>query len=50
MEHEPMERLAADGQLVAFRHDGFFLAMDTYREYEALNRIWESGHVPWKAW
>jgi glucose-1-phosphate cytidylyltransferase len=50
MEHEPMERLAADGQLVAFRHDGFFLAMDTYREYETLNRIWESGQVPWKVW
>jgi len=50
MEHEPLERLAADGQLVAFRHDGFFLAMDTYREYEALNQIWESGQVPWKVW
>lgn len=50
MEHEPLERLAADGQLVAFRHDGFFLAMDTYREYETLNRIWESGQVPWKVW
>jgi glucose-1-phosphate cytidylyltransferase len=50
MEHEPMERLAADGQLVAFRHNGFFFAMDTYREYEALNRIWESGPVPWKVW
>jgi len=50
MEHEPLERLAADGQLVAFRHDGFFLAMDTYREYEALNQIWESGRVPWKVW
>ena len=50
LEHEPMERLAADGQLVAFRHDGFFFAMDTYREYEALNKIWNSGHVPWKVW
>ena len=36
MEHEPLERLAADGQMVAYRHEGFFFAMDTYREYEAL--------------
>ena len=50
MEHEPLERLAADGQLVAYRHEGFFTAMDTYREYEALNRIWESGSAPWKTW
>ena len=36
LEREPLERLAADGQLMAYRHDGFFYAMDTYREYEAL--------------
>ncbi len=50
MEHEPLERLAADGQLVAFRHEGFFYAMDTYREYESLNRMWESNQAPWKVW
>ena len=38
LEHEPLARAAADGQLVAYRHDGFFFAMDTFREYEALNR------------
>jgi glucose-1-phosphate cytidylyltransferase len=50
MEREPMQRLAADGQLVAYRHEGFFFAMDTYREYEALNRMWNSGDAPWKVW
>jgi glucose-1-phosphate cytidylyltransferase len=50
MEHEPLERLAADNQMVAYRHDGFFFAMDTYREYEALNKMWDSGRAPWKVW
>jgi glucose-1-phosphate cytidylyltransferase len=50
MEREPMERLAADGQLVAYRHEGFFYAMDTYREHEALNGMWNSGNVPWRVW
>jgi glucose-1-phosphate cytidylyltransferase len=50
LEREPMERLAADGQLMAYRHTGFFFAMDTYREYEALNQMWASGRPPWKVW
>jgi glucose-1-phosphate cytidylyltransferase len=50
MEREPLSRLAADGQLAAFQHEGFFFAMDTYREYEALNRIWNGGQAPWKVW
>lgn len=50
LERDPMERLVADGQLAAYRHEGFFFAMDTYREYEALNKLWESGQAPWKIW
>lgn len=50
MEQEPMERLAADGQLMAYRHKGFFFAMDTYREYDALNKMWHSGTASWKVW
>ncbi len=50
MEREPMERLAVDGQLAAYRHEGFFHPMDTYREYEALNKMWDSGQAPWKIW
>ena len=47
---EPLERLARDGELMAFRHGGFFYAMDTYREYQYLNEIWASGRAPWKVW
>jgi glucose-1-phosphate cytidylyltransferase len=50
LEREPLEKLAADGQLVAYRHEGFFYAMDTYREYVALNELWNSGQAPWKVW
>lgn len=50
MEHEPLENLARDGQLMAYRHQGFFFAMDTYREYRELNALWDSGQAPWKVW
>ena len=48
-EREPLERLANDGELMAYRHDGFF-AMDTYREYQHLNEIWSRGAAPWRLW
>ena len=50
LEREPMERLAHEGQLAAYQHRGFFFAMDTYREYELLNKLWDSGKAPWKVW
>lgn len=50
MEQQPLARLAEENQLAAYRHEGFFYAMDTYREYETLNRIWNSGNAPWKVW
>jgi glucose-1-phosphate cytidylyltransferase len=50
LEREPMERLAQEGQLMAYQHDGFFYAMDTYREYQALNEMWNAGDAPWKVW
>jgi glucose-1-phosphate cytidylyltransferase len=50
LEREPLERLAAEGQLMAYRHGGFFYAMDTYREYEYLNDLWAKGEAPWKVW
>lgn len=50
MERQTLAQLATDGQLMAYRHDGFFFAMDTYREYEALNAMWNSGNAPWKVW
>jgi len=50
LEHEPLERLAAERQLVAYNHDGTFFAMDTYREFQILNDLWKSGQAPWKVW
>jgi glucose-1-phosphate cytidylyltransferase len=50
LEQEPMKNLAKDGELVAYKHDGFFYAMDTYREYKLLNDLWDSGQAPWKVW
>jgi glucose-1-phosphate cytidylyltransferase len=50
LEREPLERLAAEGELVAYRHEGFFYAMDTYREYKVLNELWERGETPWQVW
>jgi glucose-1-phosphate cytidylyltransferase len=50
LEREPMEHLVKEGQLVAYQHDGFFQAMDTYREFKTLNELWESGRAPWKVW
>ncbi|MBV9611573.1 MAG: glucose-1-phosphate cytidylyltransferase [Acidobacteriaceae bacterium] len=50
LEREPLERLAREGQLMAYNHEGFFYAMDTYREYQILNELWKSGEAPWKVW
>jgi glucose-1-phosphate cytidylyltransferase len=50
LEREPLEKLAKDGQLMAYRHDGFFFAMDTYRDYQILNELWTTGKAPWKTW
>lgn len=50
LEREPMQTLARDGQLVAFRHEGFWQPMDTSREYGLLNDLWAGGEAPWKTW
>lgn len=49
-EHEPLERLAADGQLMAYLHDSFWQCMDTLRDKRMLETFWESGKAPWKIW
>jgi len=49
-EGEPVESLAADGQLVAYRHDGFWQAMDTLRDKNQLEALWNSGRAPWAVW
>ncbi len=50
LEREPLERLAADGALRAFRHEGFWDCMDTYKDAVLLNDLWASGRAPWKLW
>ena len=50
LEEEPLRRIAADRQLGAYKHDGFWQPMDTFRESQMLNEIWDSGKAPWKIW
>jgi glucose-1-phosphate cytidylyltransferase len=50
LEKEPLERLGGERELMAYHHNGFFYAMDTYREYQVLNDLWKSGAAPWKKW
>ena len=50
LEREPFERLAAGGQLNAFRHTGFWDCMDTYKDAVLLNDLWEADQAPWKLW
>ena len=49
-EQAPMKTLARDEQLVMFEHDGFWQCMDTYRDWQLLNTIFENGNAPWKTW
>jgi glucose-1-phosphate cytidylyltransferase len=50
LEQAPLEKLASLGELMAYRHEGFWQPMDTYREFVMLNEIWDSGNAPWKVW
>lgn len=50
LEQEPLQRLAKDNQLRAFRHTGFWQPMDTFRESRYLNDLWASGNAPWRVW
>jgi glucose-1-phosphate cytidylyltransferase len=50
LEREPLEGLAGDKQLHAFRHTGFWDCMDTYKDSIVLNDLWEEGRAPWKLW
>ncbi len=50
LEREPLERLSQAGQLMAYRHCGFWQPMDTLREKQLLEALWQSGNPPWKTW
>ena len=49
-EKEPLEHLARDGQLMAYRHESFWQCMDTLREKHILETLWQHGDAPWKLW
>jgi len=48
--HEPLERLAQDGELMAYRHRSFCQCMDMLRDEKLLERLWDAGEAPWKTW
>ena len=50
LEQEPLHELAKDGELFAFKHNGFWEPMDTFREYTHLNDLWETNQAKWKNW
>jgi glucose-1-phosphate cytidylyltransferase len=50
LETEPLSKLASMKQLGLYRHKGFWYAMDTYRDFIELNKMWDSGNAPWKVW
>lgn len=50
LEEFPLHKLAEDFNISAFKHDGFWQPMDTQREAQQLNQIWETGNAPWKTW
>jgi glucose-1-phosphate cytidylyltransferase len=50
LEHEPFNRMAADGEMALFTHRGFWQAMDTFKDVQAMNALWASGAAPWKKW
>jgi glucose-1-phosphate cytidylyltransferase len=49
-EYESLEHIAADGQLAAYQHDGFWQSMDTLRDVHLLEKLWQEGNAPWKIW
>jgi glucose-1-phosphate cytidylyltransferase len=50
LERKPLERLAEDGELMAYKHEGFWQPMDTLREKQLLESLWTGGEAPWKVW
>jgi glucose-1-phosphate cytidylyltransferase len=49
-ERDPLRRLAEDGQLTAYKHNGFWQCMDTLRDVQLVEKLWNEGNAPWKIW
>jgi glucose-1-phosphate cytidylyltransferase len=50
LEKAPLQSMASDGQLGVFKHEGFWMGMDTFRDWTELNELWDSGDPPWRIW
>lgn len=50
LEHAPLQQLARDRELTMFSHEGFWMGMDTFRDWTELNAMWDRGHAPWRSW
>jgi glucose-1-phosphate cytidylyltransferase len=50
LEKRPLQQLARDGGLTLFPHEGFWMGMDTFRDWTELNALWDAGEAPWKVW
>jgi glucose-1-phosphate cytidylyltransferase len=50
LEQGPLQKLARDGELGVFPHEGFWMGMDTWRDYTELDALWNGGEAPWKVW
>lgn len=50
LERDPLQKLARDGELFVYPHEGFWMGMDTFRDLTELNALWEAGDAPWKVW
>jgi glucose-1-phosphate cytidylyltransferase len=50
LEYGPLERIAQQGQLMVYKHKGFWFCMDTQRDMDALNEMWRTGSTPWTVW
>ena len=50
LEKRPLQTMAADGELGVFRHEGFWMGMDTFRDWTELNGLWDAGSPPWRVW
>ena len=50
LEKKPLQTLAADGELGIFHHEGFWMGMDTFRDWKELNGLWDDGRAEWKIW
>lgn len=49
-ERDSLERVAAEGELMSYTHNGYWQCMDTKREMDMLENLWQSGNAPWKSW